>query len=59
MLEPYSRRELSINDAATMDCQYPAEGIINIYNRDIFTSVMLLNDKARLEYETKFQNISD
>ncbi len=59
MLEPYSRRELSINDAATMDCQYPAEGIINIYNRDIFTSVMLLNDKARLEHETKFQNISD
>lgn len=59
MLEPYSRRELNINDAATMDCKYPAEGVINIYNRDIFTSVMLLDDQIRLEHEEKFQDSLD
>ena len=42
-----------------MDCKYPAEGVINIYNRDIFNSVVLLDDKIRLEHEAKFQDNLD
>lgn len=56
MLEPTSRRELSINDAATMDCRYPAEASIIIYDKNIDTQVMLINEQKRLEWEQKHQH---
>jgi hypothetical protein len=56
LIEPVSRRELSINDAATMECQYPAEASINVYYQDTNTEIMLLNDKKRLEYEEEIRS---
>ncbi|WP_153718135.1 hypothetical protein [Eikenella corrodens] len=56
MIEPTSYRVLSINDAATMGCQYPAEASITIYDKNINNQVLLLNDQKRLEWEQNNPN---